>query len=85
MKHSHWTFDPHHSVNVNKLKELEHRKLSCKVLILEYDLGKSFSKEMFSKMCDTKKIDYIFKKNEKCLLYEVNPFCVRGQENDFPS
>jgi len=24
-------------------------------------------------------------KDEKCMLYKVNPFCVRGQENDFPS
>jgi len=43
------------------LKELEHRKLGWKVLILKYDLGKSLSKEMWCKMADTKKIfDYIF-------------------------
>ena len=36
-------------------------------------------------MADTKTfLDYIFKKNEKCMYYEVNPFCVRGQEKDFP-
>jgi len=29
-----------------RLKELEHRKLGSKVLILKYDLGKSLSKEM---------------------------------------
>jgi len=28
------------------LKELEHRKLGSKVLILKYDLGKSLIKEM---------------------------------------
>jgi len=43
------------------LKELEHRKLGWKVLILKYDLGKSLSKEMRCKMADTKKdFDYIF-------------------------
>ena len=42
-------------------QELEHRKLGWKVLILKYDLGKSFSKEMWYKMADTKQIcDYIF-------------------------
>ena len=45
------------------LKELEHRKLSWKVLILKNDLGKSLSKEMWCEMADTKKtVDYIFKK-----------------------
>jgi len=29
-----------------ELKELEHRKLGLKVLILKYDLGKSLNKEM---------------------------------------
>jgi len=44
-----------------RLKELEHRKLGYKVLILKYDLGKSLSKEMWCKMADTKKRDlYIF-------------------------
>ena len=42
------------------LKELEHRKLGWKLLFLKYDLGKSLSKEMWSKMADTKKIDHIF-------------------------
>jgi len=43
------------------LKELEHRKLGWKVLILKYDLGKSLSKQMWCKMADTKKyVDYIF-------------------------
>jgi len=28
------------------LKELDHKKLSCKVLILKYDLGMSLTKEM---------------------------------------
>jgi len=42
------------------LKEQEHRKLGWKVLILKYDLGKSLSKEMWCKMADTKKNDYIF-------------------------
>jgi len=37
------------------LKELEHRKLGWKVLILKYDLGKSLSKKMWCKMADTKK------------------------------
>jgi len=36
------------------LKELEHRKLCWKVLILKYDLGKSLSKDMWCKMADTK-------------------------------
>jgi len=35
------------------LKELEHRKLGWKVLILKSDLCKSFSKEMWCKMADT--------------------------------
>jgi len=35
------------------LKEPEHRKLGLKVLILEYDLGKSLSKEMWCNMADT--------------------------------
>ena len=44
-------------------KELEHRKLGWKVLILKYNLGKSLSKEMCCKIADTKKIfGYIFKK-----------------------
>jgi len=43
------------------LKELEHRQLGWKVLILKYDLGKSLSKEMWCKKAETnKKIDYIF-------------------------
>jgi len=42
------------------LKELEHRKLGWKVLILKYDLGKRKSEEMWCKMADTKKNDYIF-------------------------
>jgi len=36
------------------LKELEHRKMGWKVLILKYDLGKSLSKEMWCKMANTK-------------------------------
>ena len=40
------------------LKELEHRNLGWKVLILKYDLGKSLSKEMWCKMADTKKFFY---------------------------
>ena len=35
------------------LKELEHRQLGWKVLILKYDLGKSPSKEMWCKIADT--------------------------------
>ena len=42
----------------SSLKELEHRKLDWKVLILKYDLGKSLSKEMWCKMADTKDIFY---------------------------
>jgi len=38
-----------------ELKELEHRKLGWKVLILKYDLGKSLIIEMWYKMADTKK------------------------------
>jgi len=38
------------------LKELEHRKLGWKVLILEYDICKSLSNEMWCKMADTKNI-----------------------------
>jgi len=55
---------------ISWLKELEHRKLGWKVLILKYDLGKSLSKEMQSKMADAKKI-------------LTTNFC--GQEKDFPS
>jgi len=43
-------------VYVALLKELEHRKLGWKVLILKNYLGKSLSKEMRCKMADTKKI-----------------------------
>ena len=39
-----------HSNTVSCLKELEHRKLGGKVLILKYDLDKSLSKEMRCKM-----------------------------------
>jgi len=49
------------------LKELEHRKLGWKVLILKYDLGKSLSKEMWCKMADTKKIWLHILKDEKCM------------------
>jgi len=43
------------------LKELEHRQLGWKELILKYDLSKSLSKEMWCEMADTmKNIDYIF-------------------------
>jgi len=42
------------------LKAPEHRKLGWKVLIIKYDLIKSLSKEMWGKMYDTKKFDYIF-------------------------
>jgi len=43
------------------LKELEHRKLGWKVLILKYDLGKSLSKEMWWNMANTKTfLDFIF-------------------------
>jgi len=51
------------NVLFTELKELEHRKLGWKVLILKYDLGKSLSKEMWCtcKMADTKNnFDYIF-------------------------
>jgi len=65
------------------LKELEHRKFGWKVLILKYDLGKNLSKKMWCKMADTKKnLTTYF---EKCMQYELNPFCVLGQENGFPS
>ena len=36
-----------------ELKEVEHRQLDWKVLILKYDLGKSLNKEMWCKMADT--------------------------------
>jgi len=39
---------------LTSLKELEHRKLGCKVLILKYDLGKGLSNDMSCKMADTK-------------------------------
>jgi len=42
-------------LTLSHLKELEHRKLGWKVLILKYDLGKSLSKEIWCKMADTKK------------------------------
>jgi len=41
-------------IRYKMLKELEHRKLGWKVLILKFDLGKSLSKEMWFKMADTK-------------------------------
>jgi len=66
-------------------KEARAQKLGWKVLILKYDLGKSLNKEMWCKMADTKKIWLHIWKDEKCMSSEVNPFCVRGQENDFPS
>jgi len=49
------------------LKELEHRKLGGKVLILKYDSGKSLSKEMWCKKADTKKIWLHILKDEKCM------------------
>ena len=43
------------------LKELEHRKLGWKVLILKYNLVKSLSTEKWRNMADTKEmIDFIF-------------------------
>jgi len=36
------------------LKELEHRKLGWKVLVLKFDLGKSLSKGIWCKMADTR-------------------------------
>jgi len=45
---------------LNVLKELEHRQMGWKVLILKYDLGKSLSNEMWCKMSDTKNFYYIF-------------------------
>jgi len=42
------------------LKELEHRQIGWKVLILKYDLVKSLSKEICCKMAGTKNLDYIF-------------------------
>ena len=46
---------------VYRLKELEHRQLGWKVLILKYDLGKSLSKDMWCKMTDIKNnFEYIF-------------------------
>ena len=46
---------------IKTIKEIEHRKLGWKVLILKYDLGKSLSREMWCKMADTKQcFDYIF-------------------------
>jgi len=56
-------------VSVLELKELEHRKLGWKVLILKYDLGKSLSKEMWCKMADTKTfLDNIFNKRAQRAL-----------------
>ena len=49
------------------LKELEHRKLGCKVLILKNNSGKSLSKEMWCKMADTKKVWLHILKDEKCM------------------
>jgi len=49
------------------LKELEHRKLGWKVLILKYDLGKSLSKEMWCKIADTQKDWLHILKDEKCM------------------
>jgi len=49
------------------LKELEHRKLGWKVLILKCYLGKSLSKEMWCKMADPKKNWLHILKDEKCM------------------
>ena len=50
-------------------KELEHRQLGWKVLILKYDLGKSLSKEIWCKMADTQKQCLLhILKDEKCML-----------------
>ena len=52
----------------DSLKELEHRTLGWKELILKYDLGKSLSKEMWYKMADTKKKIWLhILKDEKCM------------------
>ena len=51
----------HYVLNLKQFKiwalkpNLKDRKLGWKVLILKYYLGKSFSKEMWCKMADTKK------------------------------
>ena len=74
--------------NANKctLKELEHRKLGWKVLFLKYNVGKILSKEMWCKMAETITfLDYIFKKMKNACNVRYIFFCVRGQENDFPS
>jgi len=49
-----------HVARHDGFKALEHRKLGWNVLILKHDLINSLSKEMWCKMYDTKKIDYIF-------------------------
>ena len=49
------------------LKELEHRKLGWKVLILKYYLGKTLSKGMWCKMADIKKNWLHILKDEKCM------------------
>ena len=54
-------------VRYKMLKELEHRKLGWKVLILKYDLGKSLSKEMWFKMSDTKTKLTTYLTDEKCM------------------
>jgi len=38
--------------NIITLKEIEHRKLGWKALILKYDIGKSLSKVMWCKTAD---------------------------------
>ena len=54
------------------LKELEHRKLGWKVLILKYDLGKSLSKEMWCKMADIKnKWLHILKDKNACNMRSI--------------
>ena len=40
---------------------------------------------MWCEMADTRKNWQHILKGEKCMEYDVNPFFVREQENDFPS
>ena len=59
-----------------KLKELEHRILGWKVLILKYDFGKSLSKEMWCKMADTKKMSTYFKRWKMHVIWGKSFLCL---------
>jgi len=66
-RHNLWNSDSDCRSYQLRLKELKHRKLGWKGLILKYELGKSLGKEMWCKMADTKHfLDTFVKMKNAC-------------------